>query len=105
MLPLVNDVLQPTTWYTCPAGKVATVKGTVVCVDLGAGAQGQLDINGIRFANWGAGGGTVIQQPLDLLTGVVLPFEANLNALQKPHQRIDEKLLAQGSTNPEEQKY
>jgi len=53
---LVNDVVQPTTWYTCPTGKIAIVKGTCQCVDTGAGANGTLSFAGVIYATWLAAG-------------------------------------------------
>jgi len=50
----INDriVLQPHTWYTCPAGKKALVKGSVVCTGRGAAATADFDIAGITIYRW-----------------------------------------------------
>jgi len=45
-------VLQPHTWYTCPAGKKALVKGSVVCTGRGAAATADFDIASITLFRW-----------------------------------------------------
>jgi len=45
-------VIQPNVYYTCPAGKVARVKGHVVCTGLGAAAQARFLINGVIVYRW-----------------------------------------------------
>jgi len=80
---LTNDVVQPTTWYTCPTGKIAIIKGTCQCTSTGAAATVDLDVNGISIAEWQAsGGGTDINLPQDLAVNVTYPFEAHLEAGQ-----------------------
>jgi len=81
MIPLTNDVVQPTTWYTCPTSKVAIVKGTCVFLVQGASTTMDLEINGVSVAEWKFDGTNVdINFPVDLKLGVIFPFEANLNA-------------------------
>lgn len=81
VLPLVNDVLQPTTWYTCPTGKIAIVKGTCVCDDVGAAGSTFLQFAGVTYALWAAsGGGTDINILGNLAPGVTIPFEAKLDS-------------------------
>jgi len=50
----INDriVLQPHTWYTCPAGKKALVKGNVKCTGRGAAAVARFEAAGIRLFEW-----------------------------------------------------
>jgi len=48
----LRTTVQPTTYYTCPAGKVATVKGLVRCDDRGAAANATLEIAGINYCVW-----------------------------------------------------
>jgi len=58
----VITLLQPNVYYTCPAGKVAHVKGTVTCRFQGAGNEMRFNIAGDIVARWQpaipAGGGT-----------------------------------------------
>jgi len=55
----INDrvVLQPNTWYTCPAGKKARVKGQVQCTSRGAAATATITIAGIIMFQWTFGTG------------------------------------------------
>jgi len=50
----LNDrfVLQPHTWYTCPAGKKANVKGSFECTGTGAAAIGELVVAGVIIHRW-----------------------------------------------------
>jgi len=52
-----NDVLQPVTYYTCPAGKVAIIKGTWLCDDTGAAATVDLVAASVSIAEVQATGG------------------------------------------------
>jgi len=79
MTGLVNDVVQPTTWYTCPTGKVATVKGTCTCIDTGAAAIATLSFAGVVYATWLATGGSSVLLD-DLAEQFVLVWTANLAA-------------------------
>jgi len=45
-------VLQPHTWYTCPTGKKAIVKGYVICTGLGAAATVDLDLASVVEITW-----------------------------------------------------
>jgi len=45
-------VIQPETWYTCPTGKKAIVKGSVVCTGRGAAATADFDAAGITLFRW-----------------------------------------------------
>ena len=76
-------VVQPHTWYTCPAGKKAIVKGNCVCENAGAAATCDLDFNGVSHAEWQAVGGRTDQNiPQDLAIGVKFDFEVELSAGQ-----------------------
>jgi len=78
-----NDVLQPTTYYTCPAGKIAVIKGTWLCDDTGAAATVDLNAAGISIAEVQAsGGGTDPNVPQDLAEGLLFPFEVTLAATE-----------------------
>jgi len=50
----INDriVLQPHTWYTCPANKKAIVKGNVKCTGRGAAAIARFEAAGIILFEW-----------------------------------------------------
>ena len=49
-------VVQPNTFYTCPAGKKAVIVGKAVCTGLGAAASVRLNAAGIRIVEWQAAG-------------------------------------------------
>lgn len=51
-------VLQPNTWYTCPSGKKAIVKGKVTCTGLGAATEGRFSVAGTIMFRWEAVTGT-----------------------------------------------
>jgi len=73
----------PITDYTCPAGKIAVIKGNCVCSDTGAAATVDLNVAGISIAEWQAtGGGTDPNIPQDLIEGFVFQFESNLAATE-----------------------
>jgi len=76
---LVNDVVQPTTWYTCPTGKIAIVKGSCTCVDTGAAATSTLAFGGVVHATWLATGGSNVLLD-DLAEQFVLEWTAFLEA-------------------------
>jgi len=70
----INDriVLQPHTWYTCPANKKAIVKGRVQCTDRGAAASAQFLAAGTIMFQWNTAGGIVgdyLEAPRSLTTG------------------------------------
>jgi len=45
-------VIQPNTWYTCPTGKKAIVKGRVQCTGLGASATANFVVAGVTMFTW-----------------------------------------------------
>jgi len=57
----INDriVLQPHTWYTCPVGKKAIVKGRVQCTGRGAAATASFEAAGVIMFTWVAGGAII----------------------------------------------
>jgi len=76
-----TDVLQPTTYYTCPTGKVAVIKGGWRCSDTGAASVVDLNAGGESIAEVQAtGGGTDVNFPQNLLEGLFFPFEVTLAA-------------------------
>jgi len=58
-------VLQPNTWYTCPAGKKAVCKGRVQCTGTGAAATVQFNAAGEILYQWdtGAFGAGYLSEP------------------------------------------
>jgi len=78
-----NDILQPVVYYTCPAGKIAVIKGTWQCEDTGAAATVDLNAAGISIAEVQAtGGGSDPNVPQDLAEGLLFPFEVTLAATE-----------------------
>ena len=76
---LRTDVTQPETWYTCPAGKIAILKGTCSCESTGAAATTDLNFAGVSYAEWQfSGGGTDINFLQNLTVGMTIKFEAQL---------------------------
>jgi len=47
-----REVVQPFTWYTCPAGKRAICKGKIQCTARGAAASARFDAAGTRMFAW-----------------------------------------------------
>ena len=45
-------VVQPRTWYTCPAGKKAFVRGSVACTGRGAAATADFKAGGEIMYRW-----------------------------------------------------
>jgi len=80
VISFTNDIVQPTTWYTCPTGKIAIVKGTCQCVSLGAAASTSLEFATVKYAGWSASGSTNTAQLDDLLTAIKIEFEVKLAA-------------------------
>jgi len=81
MIPLTNDVVQPTVWYTCPTGKVAIIRGTCVCESTGAAATVNLEMAGVAYAIWNFSGGSDDINILSTLNvGLTINFEAHLAA-------------------------
>jgi len=71
----------PITYYTCPANKIAIITGTWQCLDTGAAAVVDLNINAISIAEVQAtGGGTDPSVPQDLAEGLLFPFKVTLAA-------------------------
>jgi len=71
----------PITYYTCPTGKIAQIKGTWLCSDTGAAATVDLNVAGVSYAEVQAtGGGTDINIPQDLAEDLLFPFEINLGS-------------------------
>jgi len=67
-------VLQPNTWYTCPTGKKAIVKGQVQCTGRGAAADASFEAAGIVMFSWDGTGAPIgqlnyIDTPRGLSTG------------------------------------
>jgi len=78
-----SDVLQPVVYYTCPAGKIAKIKGVWLCSDTGAAATVDLNAAGSSIAEVQAtGGGTDINIPQDLAEGLNYAFEVTLAATE-----------------------
>jgi len=78
-----NTSAHPITYYTCPAGKIAKIKGTWNCLDTGSAGVVDLIAGGISIAEVQAtGGGVDINIPQDLAENLNFPFEANLVALE-----------------------
>jgi len=79
-------VLQPHTWYTCPAGKKALVKGSVQCTNRGAAANADFNVAGVLLFSWITGGAIVadyIDGPRSLSTvnsGQQAFFDVELSA-------------------------
>jgi len=57
----INDriVLQPHTWYTCPTGKKAIVKGRIQCTGRGAAASASFEAAGVIMFTWVSGSGSI----------------------------------------------
>jgi len=73
----------PITYYTCPTGKIAVIKGNIICSSTGTGSEADLIAGGISQCEWqSSGGGTIIQVPQDLAINVLFPFEINLKAAE-----------------------
>jgi len=73
----------PLTYYTCPAGKIAKIKGTWICNDTGAAATVDLNVAGTSYAEVQAsGGGTDPNIPQDLAEGLLFKFEIQINATE-----------------------
>jgi len=80
---LSSDVLQPVTYYTCPANKIAVIKGKWMCRDTGAAATVDLNAGGISIAEVQAsGGGSDINFPQNLIELIFFPFEVTLAATE-----------------------
>ena len=80
-------VLQPHTWYTCPTGKKAIVKGRVQCTGRGAAANADFVVAGVVMYSWINTNNTnddlTISRPRGLSTvegGMLAEFEVELAA-------------------------
>jgi len=49
-----RELVQPFTWYTCPVGKIATVKGKVTCTGTGAASEARFSVAGVILLRWQA---------------------------------------------------
>jgi len=47
-----REVIQPFTWYTCPAGKRAICKGMIQCTGRGAAANSDFNAAGTIMFSW-----------------------------------------------------
>lgn len=74
-------VIQPHTWYTCPAGRKAIIEGTCVCQNAGAAATLDLNFAGTSHYEWQAVGGRTDENiPQDLALSVLVHFKVELAA-------------------------
>jgi len=74
-------VIQPTSWYVCPAGKKAMVKGLCTCQGFGAASSGSLLIGGTEIAQWENVGCELDNtDPLNLCADRYFAFEVELEA-------------------------
>lgn len=81
-------LIQPNTWYTCPTGKKAIVKGSVTCTSRGAAVNADFNVAGIVMFSWDQAGAIAagidyINAPTDLSTvggGQYAFFEVELAA-------------------------
>jgi len=77
----VSSSLQPHIWYTCPVGKVATVKGFVSCTEFGASTSGTFERITTDLAQWDlAGCNTANEEVFSLCRDRPFHFEITLNA-------------------------
>jgi len=81
-------VIQPNTWYTCPTGKKAIVKGRVQCTGRGAAATSNFLAAGVIMFTWSNAGNILaessyLNNPRSLTTqsgGQLALFEVELSA-------------------------
>jgi len=75
-------VLQPNTWYTCPTGKKAIVKGSVQCTGRGAAADASFEVASIEMFKWTANTALddYLINPRDLRVPQIARFEVELEA-------------------------
>jgi len=93
-----RTVVQPTTWYTCPAGKKAIVKGKVTCTNTGAGAEGRFVAGGVTMFRFGAFAGNVAQVFPDDTASYTNTTPTVFNRTPLDVFRIFEVQLAAGET-------
>jgi len=93
-----RTVVQPTTWYTCPAGKKAIVKGKVTCTGTGAGAEGRFVAGGTIMYRWT--GSAVTGTNVAVIDDTATYFQANGTQFNTPLNvfRTFEVQLAAGET-------
>jgi len=65
---LIRRTLSPFTFYTCPAGKRAIIKGVASCDQTGSAAQVRLKVNNIIILEWRSTGGDP-NKPQELRVG------------------------------------
>ena len=90
----------PITDYTCPAGKIAIIKGTMTCSSTGAAATVDLLAAGVSIAEWQASGGASdINVPQALAVLVAYPFTINLAATETMQRTQDSGTNANTTIN------
>lgn len=94
----VRVVLQPNTYYTCPTGKKAIIKGRVTCTGLGAAAEARFSVAGVILFRWIANVGTTTNTSIPDGTSVIV--QGNSVRLEPPINtyRTFEVTLAAGDT-------
>lgn len=77
-----NSIVQPTTYYTCPANKKAIAKIMINCVDTGAAAKAHLrdPTDSFNVAEWGVGVNSTIDKYDNLVEGQTVPIYLELHA-------------------------
>jgi len=79
-----RTIIQPTTWYTCPAGKKAVVEGLVQCTNQGAATLMNFIVAGVLYFRWIISGVPVDyrERPfqLDEINQQIAPFRVQLVA-------------------------
>lgn len=73
-------VIQPNTWYTCPAGQKAIIKGFATCTGTGAAANTTLRGNSVTIKRCLAAGGGTNSWDRDIAPNITFPFEIQLAA-------------------------
>jgi len=73
-------VIQPNTWYTCPAGKRAIVDITYTCTGLGAAANSTMLAGGETIRRYLAAGGGTNPWDRDLAPNIVGKAKFQLEA-------------------------
>jgi len=79
---LDRRVIQPSIWYTVPAGKKAIVKGNCLVDNFGSATFVNLEGGGVIIAKWVVAGFITLQTiyPKQLQINVSYPFEVELMA-------------------------
>jgi len=86
---ILNTIVTPAVFYTCPANKKAIIKGEIRCVDRGAAANASFEAAGVVLAIWNTNASqvtiasTFLDTPEGLTTtsgGKVYPFTVELAA-------------------------